>query len=85
MSIEQTIAEAVVTYIREHKDALRDIVTPALMDIRKAAEYLGMSEETLRHMIEDGEMPHIRGEKRRIRLARTDLDGWINKNRIVAK
>lgn len=58
----------------------RDGKPTAVLDTLEAAAYLGVSEPTLRRLIRDGEVPHIRiGRALRFRVA--DLDAYLNKQR----
>jgi len=49
---------------------------PRLLDVNKAAEYIGRTPKALRHMIASGALAAVR-EGSRIHLDRADLDRWI--------
>ena len=55
------------------------------MDVRKAAEYLGLSERAVRHLIELRKIPYRRPQGyRRIFFRQSDLDEWICSGELVA-
>jgi excisionase family DNA binding protein len=53
---------------------------PALMTVKDAAVYLGRSQQSIQHLIADGQLPVVR-VGRRVHLHRADLDRWIEKNK----
>lgn len=53
-----------------------------LFDIEGAAAYLGLSHGAIRELIYKGELPTVRWDKR-VRLARDDLDAFIERHRQV--
>ena len=53
-----------------------------LIDIKKAATYLGRTEIAVREMVWAGKIPHIRAD-RRVMLDIGDLDRWIESNRVL--
>ena len=52
-------------------------VVPRLLDPRSAGSYLGLSYWSLREMVLNGEIPHVRFRNKKILLDRQDLDKWI--------
>lgn len=50
--------------------------TAGLMDVREAAEYLGMHASTLYGMVRDGKVPHFRIGTR-IRFSKEAIDEWV--------
>lgn len=57
----------------------RDGKPTAVLDTLEAAAYLGVSEPTLRRLIREGEVPHVRiGRALRFRVA--DLDAYLEKH-----
>ncbi len=52
-----------------------------LISIQEASEYLAVSPWTVRRMIWNGELPHVR-RGRRILLDLRDLDAWINREKV---
>jgi len=49
----------------------------ALLDVRGAACLLGMTEKSVRHLIERGRLPH-RKIGRRVVLVKAEIDAWID-------
>ena len=57
----------------------RDGRPTAVLDAHEAAAYLAVSRDTLRRMVQRGDLPHTRvGVALRFRVA--DLDAFLNKN-----
>ena len=54
---------------------------PRLLTVKEAATYLGRSEQALQHLIHKRDIAVVR-RGRRVHLDRTDLDRWIEKNKI---
>lgn len=54
-------------------------VTPPVMRISDAAEYLAVSKTTLYQEMDSGRLPYVRVRTVR-RLRRVDLDAWIGRN-----
>ncbi len=48
----------------------------------KAAEYLGVSDHTLRKFIREGVIPHYRLTDRMIRFSPSELDEWKASRRV---
>ncbi len=60
--------------------------TPASMNVKTAAAYLGISRYTLSEMIALGEIPFIpwRGSKKHKRLTKASMDKWLKDQEIRA-
>ena len=58
------------------------VLQPRLLDYKSATRYLSLSYWTVRHMVVEGIIPHIRSGKR-VLIDRQDLDDWIEKNKEV--
>lgn len=56
-------------------------MSPRLLGLGCAGFYLGLSYWTMRNMVLDGEIPHIRKGKK-ILIDLQDLDRWINREKI---
>ena len=54
--------------------------TTRLLSIEEAARYLGRSVEAVRHMVNAGKIPTVRGD-RRTQIDLRDLDRWIEINK----
>ena len=52
-----------------------------LLTARQAAEYIGRSEQAVRHLIFQRDIPVVR-DGRCVRIDRKDLDIWIENNKI---
>ncbi len=52
---------------------------PALLTIAAAAEYLSVSRRTLEYLIRDGEVRKINVGKRAPRIARGELDAYVDR------
>lgn len=49
----------------------------ALLTVAETAEYLGLADGTVYHMISEGRLPVIRLSKRCVRFRLDDLDKWL--------
>lgn len=58
-------------------------MSPRYLDVAGTAEYLSMSEDTVRSMVKRQEIPHIK-VGRRLRFDIQDLDLWMRRQRIEA-
>ncbi len=67
------IATSIIPQIRESSDGK---VFPRLMTVAQAAEFLGRSENSLRHLIHRREIPVVR-HGRSVRLDQEALIRWI--------
>ena len=56
-----------------------NVIQPALLNVKRAAAYLGRSEQALQHLIFEKRIPVVR-DGRRVHLKRKDLDDWIESN-----
>lgn len=65
-------------------------LSPRLLDLRAAAQYVGLSTWTLREFLLSGELPMVRFTRpgsqrredlRRVLVDRADLDAWIDRHR----
>jgi excisionase family DNA binding protein len=75
-------------------DVLRDLVravlaeaipvvaaeSQRLLSVEKAAQYLDIGTETLRQIVDRGEIPHVR-VGRLVKVDRRDLDSWIDRGK----
>jgi excisionase family DNA binding protein len=55
-------------------------ITPRLMRAKEAGEYIGRSEQAVRHLIFQRDLPVVRNG-RCVRIDRKDLDTWIDRNK----
>ena len=55
-------------------------VMPRLLTAAQAGEYIGRSEQAIRHLIHQRELPVVRSG-RNVRIDRKDLDRWIENHR----
>ena len=56
------------------------MLEPRLLTAKQAGEYIGRSEQALRHMIFQRDIPTVR-KGRNVRIDRKDLDRWIENNK----
>ncbi len=59
-----------------------DVLLPRLLSYEAATRYLSLSYWTVRHMVVEGHIPHIKSGKR-VLIDVQDLDAWIEKNKEV--
>ena len=59
-----------------------DVLLPRLLSYEAATRYLSLSYWTVRHMVVEGHIPHIKSGKR-VLIDVQDLDEWIDKNKEV--
>lgn len=55
--------------------------TSRLLTVKDAAEYIGRTEQALQHLIHRREIVVVR-KGRRVHLDRSDLDRWIEANKV---
>ena len=55
-------------------------IPPPLLTAKQAGEYIGRSEQAVRHLIHQKEIPVI-CTGRNVRIDRKDLDAWIENHR----
>jgi excisionase family DNA binding protein len=72
-AVAARIAERIIPKIRE---ANNGNVYPQLMTVKQAAEFLGRSQNSVRHLIDRHEIPVVR-HRRSVRLDRDALARWI--------
>lgn len=70
-----------VTKTQRIDNPLRQGLNKRLYSIKEAAEYLGRTVWAVREMLWAGKIPYIK-DGRRILLDITDMDSWIDKNKI---
>ncbi len=56
-------------------------ISPRLLTVREAAEYIGRTETAVRELVWNGKLAHIRAD-RRVMFDIRDLDRWIDTNRV---
>jgi excisionase family DNA binding protein len=56
-----------------------------LLNVDELAAYLGVSHQSLRHMVHRRQIPFIRLGERRIRFNLGDIDAWLNEQRVEAQ
>jgi excisionase family DNA binding protein len=57
-----------------------DVFQPRLLTAEQAGEYIGRSEQAVRHLIHQRDIPVVR-KGRSVRIDRKDLDRWIENNK----
>jgi excisionase family DNA binding protein len=59
-------------------------VTPEYLSLQQVANYLGIGKRTVREFIQQktNPLPHFRIRKKILRVARSDLDKWMQNYRI---
>ncbi len=60
-------------------DAQTNALQPRLLDYRAASSYLSLSYWSVRTLVVNGEVPHVKFGKR-VLLDRLALDEWVEKN-----
>jgi excisionase family DNA binding protein len=70
--LAERLAKRVETRLNDADSTLR----PRLLPVDRAADYLGRTEDSIRHLIASGRLPVVRSDKR-VFLDRQDLDNWI--------
>ena len=64
--------------MEEHMTTNAPGALPAILRIKPAADYIGVSRAFLYQLINRGELPRIRLGGRAAGIRRTDLDAWVN-------
>ncbi len=52
------------------------------MKIKAAAEYIGLSERTVRSLLKTGDLPHFRLRSGTVLIAYSDVDEWIERYKV---
>jgi len=60
-------------------------ITPRLLNIKQAAQYLGVAVWQLRHLEWGGELPSVRNLGKKILFDRTDLDRLVDQRKAGAR
>ena len=60
-------------------DAHTNVLQPRLLDYQAASSYLSLSYWSVRTLVVNGEVPHVKFGKR-VLLDRLALDEWVEKN-----
>jgi excisionase family DNA binding protein len=63
------------------KQGIRERLAGRLLTAKEAAEYIGRSEQAMRHLIHQRDIPVVR-MGRCVRIDRRDLDTWIENNKV---
>ena len=58
---------------------------PKLLRVSEAARYFGVSRNFIQRLLDGGDLPCIRLDDYKIRIAKSDLDKWVRKNRAIYK
>ena len=58
---------------------------PKLLRVSEAARYFGVSRNFIQRLLDGGDLPCIRLDDYKIRIAKEDLDKWVRKNRAIYK
>ena len=78
------LVERIKTQVRSdfERDTTRQpaAVMPRLLTAKQSAEYIGRSEQAVRHLIFQRDIPVVRNG-RCVRVDRKDLDSWIENNK----
>ena len=56
-----------------------------LLDVVQTATYLGCSERYVRRLIHERRIPFVRLGGRKIRFATTDLESWVDEQRVPVR
>jgi excisionase family DNA binding protein len=74
--LARRICERIAPLLRESGGK----ITPRLLSIKEAAEYLGQSPGTIKNMLRDGRL-HCNRSGARVLLDLRELDAWIERTR----
>ncbi len=77
-AIVDAVADAVASRILSKEQGNR--LQPRLLTVAQAGEYLGRTEDAVKHLLADGTLPKVQSD-RRVFLDRHDLDRWIEQNK----
>lgn len=76
----QQITAAVQADLQTRHTRATTAITRRLLTARQAAEYISRSEQAVRHLIFQRDLPVVRNG-RCVRIDRKDLDIWIERNK----
>lgn len=71
-----TLIEAIANAVVERLERIQ-IIRKRLLTIEQAADYLGMSDDTVERLVAAGRLVPVRGLDRRVRFDIRDLDGLV--------
>jgi len=71
--------------LKSHEETNLKYVTRPLLDIRAAANRLGCSERFVRRLVQERRIPFVKLGGTRVRFLDTDLDQWIDGQRVDEK
>ncbi len=84
MAMTAQFAEQITTAIQKDAQTRRPTsssgLEPRLLTAKQAGEYIGRSEQAVRHLIFQRDIPTVR-TGRNVRIDRKDLDRWIENNK----
>ena len=75
------LAEQIAARINPQLQPRNGNPTTRLLTVKDAAEYIGRTEQALQHLIHKREIVVVR-KGRRVHLDRSDLDRWIEANKV---
>jgi excisionase family DNA binding protein len=77
------VAAMIASRVRERIEiqSVRGRIAPRLLTVKEAAAYIGRTEQAVQHLIHRRELIVVR-RGRRVHLDRSDLDRWIDGNKI---
>jgi len=70
------LADAIAERVFQRLTAAQESNKGRLLDVRAAAEYIGRTPSSLRHLIAKKTIPCVRRDGR-VQLDRQDLDNWV--------
>ena len=73
-------ANRVAAKLEQRFLSCRAATAQRLLSIEAAAKYIGRSKDAVEHMVSNGKLPTVRGD-RRIFIDVRDLDVWIDTNK----
>lgn len=74
-SIEQRIAERVVSLLKQEKFKIEAKRWPEIMSVETAAEYMDRTVSAVRNLVQSGAIPPSKVDSR-LQLRRVDIDRW---------
>jgi len=77
------VAAMIASRVRERIEIqnVRGRIVPRLLTVKDAATYIGRTEQAVQHLIHRRELIVVR-RGRRVHLDRSDLDRWIDGNKV---
>lgn len=84
MEEKKQISDGLASIILDRLNELT-ILSKTYFTVQEASVFLGASQDTIRRYMYSGELAYSKPTGKRVYIARTDIDKFISKSRVVAQ